>query len=115
MEYQFSTTTLSYPGVGTQTQFIPEKSYLVGVVPEGNQVAIAYWEPKDSTGIMTSIELVVATDYFDLPRYGGSWTGELTPNRLRYLGHVTLNNGDDTYHVFEIQSEIFHPHDETVG
>lgn len=110
MNYQLNTTGIyqdCYNGI-TSVE-LPEGSYLVGVILQGNQPAVTYWEPittMSSLG-MISINLIMATECYVLQEQSYGYLDKITPNRLRYLGHVIIDNGETTYHVFEIQSAIY--------
>jgi len=112
MEYRFSSLNLyiANSNTGRHTIALPKGSYTIGVTAVGNEIVINYWEPVilTSSPKYVTLELLIVTNNYVLQDY------KITPNRLRNLGHVAINNGDTLYHVFEIQSELFHPHNEFV-
>lgn len=117
MDYQLKTTTL-YPdrSGGTVYTSLPVGSYIVGVTAQGNQVVVTYWEPQTTRNSpeYIDVQLLLVTDHYVLSDYSLDALSKITPNRLRYLGHATVDNGDTTYHAFEIQSAIYSEHDGTV-
>ena len=111
-----TTVLYSSSSAGPASVFISEGSYIVGVTARGNDIGVTYWEPCGTAGSsgMVTVELLVVNDHYVLSGNNYSMLEKLTPNRLRYLGHATIDNGERTHHVFEIQSAIYSECDGTV-
>jgi hypothetical protein len=65
MSYLFKTTTL-YPerSGGMVFTSLPVGSYIVGVIAQGNQVVVNYWEPQTTknSSEYTDVQLLLVTD-----------------------------------------------------
>ena len=79
---------------------------------DGNMPALVYWAPEESDYVNTTF--YIAADGHVLsesPVYGMSDGLPVTPGRLRYLGHATIDNGQETLHVFQLQPARSYPFD----
>lgn len=111
-KYSLQIRVLS-PTSGYHSESFIRGSLLVGVCVDGNAPAVVFWSPDDGEYVNTTLYICSEGDSFDNnPPYGACGDNlQVSPQRLRYLGSATIDNGMDTKHVFQLQPAKSYPFD----
>ena len=98
---------------GYHTESFVEGSLLVGVCANGNCPAVVYWSPEEGEYVNTTLYICSEGESFDPHAPYGACDDNLplTPQRLRYLGAASVDNGTEVLHVFQVQPARSYPFD----